>query len=111
MMPQPAAKIVLSGVVKGFASRGVNVPVLALLVLQAENQNRFLFNHVEVADAERASEGFNRIPVQLLNLIEGQEDRLVHYLASLASSPAQKSPDRVDRARRLRLIRPTPRQW
>ena len=33
--------------------RNVNVPVLALLVLQAENQNRFLFNHVDAADAER----------------------------------------------------------
>jgi hypothetical protein len=33
--------------------RTVNVPVLALQVLRAVNQHRFLFNHVEAADAER----------------------------------------------------------
>jgi hypothetical protein len=38
----------------GVIVRNINVPVLALLVLQADNQNRFLFNHVETADAERA---------------------------------------------------------
>lgn len=38
----------------GAIVRNINVPVLALLVLQAGNQNRFLFNHVETADAGRA---------------------------------------------------------
>ncbi len=33
--------------------RNVNVPVLALWALKVENQHRFLFNHVEAADAER----------------------------------------------------------
>jgi hypothetical protein len=37
----------------GPISRNVNVPVLALLVLQAANQHRFLFNHVDAPAAPR----------------------------------------------------------
>lgn len=37
----------------GTVVRNVNVPVLALGVLMPENQHRFLFNHVEAADAAR----------------------------------------------------------
>jgi hypothetical protein len=37
----------------GPVTRNVNVPVLALWVLMPQNQHRFLFNHVETADAAR----------------------------------------------------------
>lgn len=37
----------------GSVIRNVNVPVLALWVLMPQNQHRFLFNHVEAADAGR----------------------------------------------------------
>jgi hypothetical protein len=42
----------------GTVVRNVNVPVLALMVLLAENQPRFLFNHVEAADSARADDAW-----------------------------------------------------
>lgn len=58
--------------------RNVNVPVLALWVLKVENQYRFLFNHLETADAERSDGAwaidYREIEEGTIIRTNGQED-------------------------------------